>query len=71
MSGMSYINEIRSTLLIIFNAGMVLRLIIILQSASDEEQEQSPKKRIKNHLIAAVIVNLSVSIVLSIASYYV
>lgn len=69
MSGIGYINEIRSTLLIIFNAGMGLRLLIILQS-NDEEQEQSPKKRIKNHLIAAVIVNLSVSIVLSFASYY-
>lgn len=70
LTGLNIIADIRMALLGIFNVGIVVRLIMILQSANDEEQDHSPKKRIKNHLIAAIIVNIAGGLVIVISKYY-
>ena len=66
-----YINEIRTALLIVFDAGMVYRMIRILTEQMDlEEWDQSAKKSLKNHAKATVIVNLSYALVSIYVKYY-
>lgn len=60
---------LRIALVVVFNVGIVVRIIIILMQAQDDE-EMSPKKAIKNHIVAAVVVNLAGTFVILFTNYF-
>lgn len=66
----STISTIRVCLLAIFNIGIITRILIILFNGMDEDSEENPKKSIKNHIRAAIIVNLIAGLVIVIKRYY-
>lgn len=63
------IDSITAILLVIFDAGIIARIIkILIDGQSDEDQHTG--KLVGNHVKAAIIVNLIGSIVLWFVSYY-
>lgn len=63
------IDSITKFLIVIFNAGIVARIIKILINGQSDEEQQT-RKLVKNHIKAALIVNLISSLVLLFVSYY-
>lgn len=63
------VDTISASLLIVFNIGIVVRVMIILMDGQSDE-EQPTKKMVINHLKAAVIVNIIGTFILVIKSYY-
>jgi len=63
------VDTITASLLIIFNIGIVVRIIkIIMDGQSDEEQPT--KKMVKNHVIAGIVVNIIGAFILVVKNYY-
>lgn len=64
-----YIYGVGAALLIIFNSGMIARIIQILQEGQTSDSNDTKRKVIK-HIKALVIVDSMSSIVVIISSYY-
>lgn len=71
LTAFAVLTDVRTGLLVVFNAGIIFRIIQIKMSAiADEDESASAKKRIKNHIKAAVIINLVTVITFLIWDYY-
>lgn len=69
-SGIGIIRDLEITLLIIFNAGIVVRIMKIVFDGMEEEDYKSQKNRIINHIKALVVVNTAYGLISVIKNYY-
>lgn len=67
---LKFLNEVKEALLLIFNAGIIWRMIMILTSGMGEEDPKPIKRSLKNHMKAAIIVNLAAVLVYMFKRYF-
>lgn len=65
-----FINQIYVALIIIFNTGIVLRILKTLMEGMSEDDTGTPKNRIKNQLKALIVVNTVYGIINAIKNYF-
>lgn len=63
------VDTISASLLLIFDIGMVVRVMKIFMDGQTDE-EQPTKKMVKNHIIAAIVVNIIGTFILVVKNYY-